>query len=273
MAYPIYIPSKGRPHIAGTARLFDRLGKRDYTLIVEQPEYDDYAAVYGKERVAVLPREFQTGYDPLDGYGGRFPLGSGPARNYGWHLAREAGAEWHWIIDDNLQGLFRYGAGGFTIVKDGPQYFEDAERYITQYRNVGMGGPIADAFISHRHGTYKRAVKNSRIYSFNLIRTAAPFKWRGRYNEDTILSLDFLTNRWATLLLYFLVMKKPQTQKIRGGNTDQLYARGTGPKSRLLARVYPKYVSVVYRYSRIHHFIDYRKHFADIPLLLERKPQ
>ena len=49
----------------------------------------------------------------------------------------------------------------------------------------------------------KRADRNcphSRIYSCNLIRTDIPYRWRGRYNEDTILSLDILRGGHCTLL-------------------------------------------------------------------------
>ena len=46
---------------------------------------------------------------------------------------------------------------------------------------------------------------------------------------------------------------------------------GTGPKSRLLARVYPEYVRVIRRFNRIHHYIDYKKHFGHIPLLPDRE--
>ena len=158
-----------------------------------------------------------------------------------------------------------------TIVRNGPKFFEDMERYITQWRNVAMGGPQADAFITLRKNNQKRVVKNTRIYSFQLIRTFGhDIRWRGRYNDDTILALDLLRNRWATILCYHFIMKKMQTMTVRGGNTDHLYAAGTGPKSRMLARVYPKYVKITYRFGRIHHHIDYKKHFGDIPLILDK---
>ena len=133
-----------------------------------------------------------------------------------------------------------------------------------------MGGPQHEGFVVHRYQQVKRATKNTRIYSFNLIRTRLPYRWRGRFNEDTILSLDMLTNHWATILSYQYMMRKMTTQKVRGGNTDTIYKHGTGPKSRMLGRVYPKYVEVKYQFNRIHHYINYKKHFGDIPLILER---
>ena len=270
MQYPIFIPSKGRPDISGTAHVFNKIGIEDYTLIVEASEAETYANRFGLDRVAVLPREFQEKYDPVDGYGEEFPLGSGPSRNYAWHLASERGAKWHWTMDDNITGFYRHDESGMITVRKGLDFFGDLERYITQWRNVGMGGPQADGFVTYGHQNVRRAVKNTRIYSCNLIRTKLPYRWRSRYNEDTFLSLDLLTNRWCTVLCYQYLMKKAQTQKVKGGNTTHLYRFGTGPKSRLLARAFPRQVEVKYRFGRIHHVINYPKHFGDIPLVLER---
>ena len=206
--------------------------------------------------VAYLPKREQMAFNVEDG-----PEGE------------EAEPAWHWVVDDNIPAFYRLTIDNMTHVRNGPKFFAEMERYITQFRNVGMGGPQNHGFVALRHSDIRRAIPNTRIYSCNLIRTSLPYRWRGRYNEDTILSLDCLSNRWATLLLYEWLMDKEESRKIPGGNTDQLYRTGTGPKSRLLGRVYPKYVDMRYRFGRIHHYIDYRKHFGDIPLLLEGRPQ
>ena len=73
---------------------------------------------------------------------------------------------------------------------------------------------------------------NSRCYSCNLILNDAPFRWRGRYNEDTILSLDMLHKRCCTILFYEWCMSKARTRTMKGGNTDSIYVTGTGSKSR-----------------------------------------
>ena len=156
----------------------------------------------------MLPKSFQESYDPLDAYGMDYPLGSGLSRNYAWHLAEEKGADWHWVIDDNLHCLYRLNDKGLFLVTKGPRWFGQLESFITQWRNVGMGGPQHEGFVVHRYQKVRRAVKNTRIYSFNLIRTRLPYRWRGRFNEDTILALDMLTNRWATILTHQYMMRR-----------------------------------------------------------------
>ncbi len=270
--YPIFIPSKGRVNISGTAYRLEKVGIEDFRIVVEESELSQYADRWGRERLLILPEEYKENFDPLDGYGLQFPPGPGPARNFIWDTAEAEGHKWYWTLDDNITFMMRYGRqfkGGFQIVKNGDKWFGEMERYITQYINVAMGGPQADGFVTHRHQDVRRAVRNTRIYSFQIIRTAAPFRWRGRYNDDTVLSLDMLTSGWRTLLLYHYLMKKEETRKLSGGNTDHLYASGTGPKSRMLARVYPKYTEVKYRFGRIHHFINYKKHFEHLPLILD----
>lgn len=280
--YPIYIVSKGRANYVGgsTANLLlNKAGIDRFLLVVEKSELADYSATWGKDRCISIPQKYFRDYDPLDGYGQSFPLGSGPARNFVWDLARRDKAKWYWVLDDNIASILRFHeqfkqsegpvkTSSYQVVRDGRKFFREMELYITQYRNVGMGGPMSESFILLKNRV-PRATPNSRIYSFILIRTAIPFRWRGRYNEDTILSLDVLTSGWRTLLLKQWLMKKAKTQSVGGGNTSELYAHGTGPKSRLLARVYPKYTSIDYRFGRIHHYINYRKHFGHLPLVLE----
>ena len=84
------------------------------------------------------------------------------------------------------------------------------------------------------------------------------YRWRGRYNEDTILSLDILKDGYCTIQFNAFLQLKTTTQMVKGGNTKEFYAKeGTYPKSKMLADVYPQYAKVVYRFNRIHHHVDY----------------
>jgi hypothetical protein len=120
-----------------------------------------------------------------------------------------------------------------------------------------MAGPAYDSLIPPRN-IWPPFVLNTRIYSCNLIRNAAPFRWRGRYNEDTILSLDMMKAGRVTVQFNAFLQQKVATQAIKGGNTDEFYAKyGTVEKSRMLARVHPDVAMVGKRYGRWHHYVNY----------------
>ena len=268
---PIFIPSRHRSHIAGTAKVLEKVGVTDFRFIVESDDVAAYSNRFGKERVVELDRRYQEEYETCDDRGLSLPVGPGAPRNMAWDIAVSEGAGWHWVLDDNLRNqLYRYGQDGFTVVRDGTRWFQELEALITSFSNVVMGGPHCESFVSHRHANVRRFVINSRIYSFNLIKNDLPFRWRGRWNEDTILSLDILKAGFATVLSREFLMKKTATQLSKGGNTEAFYKHGTGPKSRMLKIVYPEFVDVVMRYNRIHHYVNYRKHFKHVPLNLHK---
>ena len=101
-------------------------------------------------------------------------------------------------------------------------------------------------------------------------RSGQPFRWRGRYNEDTILSLDMLTQGFCTVQFNAFLQDKLRTQVIGGGNTAEFYStEGTSAKSRMLKDVYPEYTELVWKFSREHHHVNYLP-FKDQRLI--RKP-
>lgn len=109
---------------------------------------------------------------------------------------------------------------------------------------------------------------NTRIYSCNLIRTDLPLRWRGRYNEDTDLSLRLLKAGWCTVLFNAFLQNKRWTGQTPGGN-QEIYSIGTQAKSQMLADMHPDVARVVWRYNRWHHVVDYSP-FKDRQLI--RKP-
>lgn len=268
MTFPIFIPSKGRAEHCHTMRYLDEMGV-DYRVIVLDAEAEEYSEALGEHRVIVLPQRFVDDYDlcHLDGvdYQSDWP-GSGASRNYAWHLAEQEGARWHWVMDDNIRGF--YVANRNSIVRaDTGLWFEWQEYLARCYTNVAMAGPNYEMFVAASEKT-RPMIVNTRVYSCNLIRTDVPFRWRCQYNEDTILSLDMLAAGWCTLLFNHYVAKKIKTQLISGGNTDSIYTKGTGEKSRMLFEQYPQVTEMVARYGREHHLVNYRAY----PNKLQRKP-
>lgn len=255
---PIFIPSKGRWDVATTWKQLDLMGITRYRVIVEPQEYKQYRSVLPADKILTLDMDFKRRYDPCDGIGfDKNPrTGSGPARNYGWHIAEQEGAEYHWIIDDNIRKFqilnnnIKYNVNFDTLAK--------VEAFVKKYENVNMAGMQYSKFVPRKQKVLPLII-NTRIFSCNLIKTETKLRWRGRYNEDVILSLDMLRSGFCTLLFQSYICDKMATQVMKGGNTDELYRQGTEAKSNLLKAVYPDNVELVERYGRHHHRVDYGK--------------
>lgn len=208
--YPVYIISKGRWETRYTSKALEYINV-PYHIVVEPQEYDNYAAVIDPAKILTLPFS-------------NLGLGGIPARNWVWEHAVSIGAARHWILDDNIQGWCRFQDNLKVEIKSGVA-FRLIEDWTDRYENVVMSGFNYDYF-APRKEAYKISpiTLNTRVYSGILLRNDMPHRWRGRYNEDTDLSLRFLKDGWCTALFNALLMYKQPTMKQKGGNTDQLYA-------------------------------------------------
>jgi hypothetical protein len=247
---PIFIPSKGRYSNGLTWKALNSMGIDRYRVIVEPQEYDLYRKVLPKEKLLILDLDFKRNYETLDGKsyeGEQNPkTGSGAARNYGWHIAKEEGAPWHWIIDDNIRRFIVYNNNQKYIAKF--DTLACIEKFVSNYENITMAGMQYAMFVPKKTKKHP-IILNTRIFSCNLIKTDIPFKWRGKFNEDVILSADMLEAGYCTALFQTYLCEKVRTQNMKGGNTDEIYRGGTEEKSRLLKSVYPDRVELVMRYG------------------------
>lgn len=242
--YPIYIPSKGRWETPLTANCLMAMGV-PFHLVVEDVEYRDYEAKFGAGRVLRLPFS-------------NLGQGSIPARNWIWEHAKARGVARHWVIDDNIRKFSRFNLNRRIPVTHGT-ILRCAEDFTDRYENVPMSGLNYRYFVSDRSGTTPPFTLNTRIYSVILLDTSMPHRWRGRYNEDTDLSLRFLKDGYCTILFNAFIADKIGTLTMKGGNTDTVYATGDHRRefAESLQRQHPDVVEVTWRYNRWHHQVDY----------------
>ena len=256
--FPLYIPSKGRSEYMITSKELTRMGV-PHNIVVEPQEVKKYQEAVNKfgltTNVIELDMSYKTKYDLCDGIGLSKTTGSGPARNFIWDHSMKSGFKWHWIMDDNIRGFFRMNKN-LRIKTNSPSFWRAMEDFILRYTNISMAGPDYTAF-AFGNCAMVPFITNTRIYSCNLIRNDVPFRWRGRYNEDTILSLDMLKAGWCTVLFNAFLQNKLTTQTIKGGNTDELYKDGTMEKSKMLVREHPDVAKLKFRFNRWHHHVDY----------------
>lgn len=265
--FPIYIPTKGRADSRLTIKALQSMGV-EFTAVVEEQEFADYASVIPKKNILVLDKAYQRDYDTCDDLGSTRSKGPGPARNFIWDHSISLGFDWHWTMDDNIRSFRRYNKNNALICRDG-HIFRAMEDFCLRYKNIAMAGPQYVMFVNER-ASHKPFTVNTRIYSCNLIRNDVPFRWRGRYNEDTILSLDMLKKKWCTVQFNAFLQDKMTTQTVKGGNTEEFYAKeGTVAKSTMQKRVHPDVSKLVIRFNRAHHHVDYRKFRKENILLLK----
>lgn len=254
--YPVYIVSKGRWKNRLTSRALDLMGV-PYKMIVEQDQLLEYQAEIGRERCLVLPQRYLDEYDTCDDLGDSKSKGPGAARNFAWDHAIELGSKRHWVMDDNLDAFHRLNRN-IKRESDTPAVFAAMEDFVDRYENVPIAGPNYYSFVKAADGV-PAFTTNTRIYSCLLIENDAPYRWRGRYNEDTDLSLRVLKDGLCTIQFNAFLQGKVTTQKMKGGNTDEFYAlEGTKAKSQMLADLHPDVAEVVWRFNRWHHHVDYR---------------
>jgi len=255
--YPLYIVSKGRADSRLTSKALESM-KVPYHIVIEEQEYPQYVAVIDKDKILVLDKAYQRDYDTFDTLGDTKSKGPGAARNFVWDHAISKGAGWHWVMDDNIRRFVRFNKNIQITVKTG-SIFKAMEDFVNRYTNVAMAGPNYFMFIPRKKNTYPPFILNTRIYSCNFIRNDLPYRWRGRYNEDTDLSLRMLKDKWTTIQFNAFLQEKMPTQHIKGGNTKEFYAKeGTYPKSRMQVAMHPDVSRLTWRFGRCHHYVDYK---------------
>ncbi len=254
--FPIYIVSKGRWHSRLTAKALDSMGA-DFMVIIENDEFQMYSQVIPICKLLILPTKYQDEYDTFDDLGASKSKGPGPARNFAWDHSQSLGYSHHWVMDDNLDAFHRLNRN-IKAESDTPAIFAAMEDFVLRYTNVGISGPNYYSFCKTTDAV-PPFILNTRIYSCLLIRNDIPFRWRGRYNEDTDLSLRVLKSGLCTVQFNAFLCGKVTTQRMTGGNTNEFYKdEGTLPKSQMLADMHPDLAKVVWKFNRWHHSVNYR---------------
>lgn len=240
--YPIYVISKGRWDSRLTSRALERMSV-PYHIVIEPQEYDQYAAVIDPAKILILPFS-------------NLGQGSIPARNWVWEHSISIGAERHWIIDDNIRMFARLYQNTKLEIKS-PAFFTAMEDFVDRYENVAMAGPQYFQF-ARSQTRMPPFVINTRVYSCILLSNNLGHRWRGRYNEDTDLSLRILKDGFCTVLFYAFLIDKQTTMKMKGGNTDELYKDdGRLKMAQSLVDQHPDVTSIKWKWGRWQHEVDY----------------
>lgn len=246
--YPLYVISKGRADTRLTSKALEAMDV-PYRIVVEPQERDQYAAVINPAKILVLPFS-------------NLGQGSIPARNWVWEHSISEGHARHWILDDNIRAFDRLNNNLKVPARDGA-IFCAMEDFVDRYKNVPMAGPNYRFLVKANQKNIPPFYLNGRIYSCILLANNAPHRWRGRYNEDTDLSLRFLKDGSCTILFNAFLARKVATMTMKGGNTDHLYKQegqfdGRLEMAKSLQAQHPDVTTINYKWGRYQHQVDYR---------------
>lgn len=247
--YPVFIVSKGRADISYTARMFDE-DNVDYKILIEPQEYEEYAKYNDHNKLIKLPFS-------------NLGLGSYPARNYAKELSIKMGAKAHWLFDDNIRGACKFIKGS-KVPCSSSLAIDRAEKLFNRYSNLDILAFNYRYFVAT--DARKAFYVNVHCYSCMLIKNVDDIEWRLKYNEDVDLCLQVLSKDRCTILLNAYCMNKISTSaKLRGGNQTELYQNNSKQKkiekADTLRKQWPQYVELKIRFSRPHHYVDWKKHF------------
>lgn len=245
--YPVYIISKGRADTRLTSKYLEKIGV-PYHIVIEPQEYESYASVISPKKILVLPFS-------------NLGQGSIPARNWVWEHSIQDGHARHWILDDNISTFFRFNKNLKVPVSSGT-IFLAAEDFVDRYTNVMMSGFNYKMFAPRKTKQNPFTI-NTRVYSCILLDNSCKHRWRGRYNEDTDLSIRILKDGFCTILFNAFLAEKSTTMTMKGGNTDELYKQDSNFDGRLemarhLQRQHPELVKITRKWGRWQHHVDYR---------------
>jgi len=245
--YPIFIISKGRWQSNLTANALEEMGV-PYALVVEPNEVELYAKNIASRHLIVTPSNLSE-----------LGMGSIPVRSLVWEMAKYLKVERYWLMDDNIRGFERLNRNKRSKVLTG-SIFRASEDFVDRYVNVALAGFEYRNFAGGARRKKPPFRLNTRVYSCTLIKTDMPYRWRGRYNEDTDLSLRVLKDGWATVLFQCFLQNKVASMTMKGGNTDTIYNTGDNRKefAESLVQQHPDIVKVVWRYNRWHHEVNYK---------------
>lgn len=268
--YPVFVISKGRYEKRLTADALHKM-KCPFYLVIEDCEKELYKST----------EKYETNYLIMPPAMDNLGKGSIPVRNFIWDKAIEMNGEnsRHWCLDDNMDGFYRFYKNQ-RIKCESPICFRQCEIMTDKFDNVYLSGLQYKSFVPEISVDKKNVILNTRIYSCILLKNnlhteLKTERWRGRYNEDTDLSLRVLKSGGANMLFQNFLADKQTTMSCKGGNTSSIYQNdGLQKKLDSLIEQHPDVAKQSHKYGKHnHHHVNYKpwmnnplnKNGSDVP--------
>jgi hypothetical protein len=250
--YPVYIMATG-----GKKQTINSCIEAEipFKVIVKENEYDDYISFVNPKDILVLPKELLR----------KDKKSFIPYRNFAWEHSVKFGAKKHWVLDDDIDGFYRWNISSRFKIESGV-LFNLVEEYVSRFDKIKQAG--FQYFMFHPDRQPHNPVHfNTRIYSCMLIDNSLDKildeRWKYlKYNEDTDLSLRILKKGFATVIFNaFLCRKK----------ASDLTKREAQKRTDVIVEEHKDVAMEDEIYNRPHHLIDYVS-FKDNPLGYKNPP-
>lgn len=220
--YPISILSYGRYNENKTSKYLVECKIKHY-IFVEECEYDLYMNNYYNklnEEDKYLVNIINTHKDFH-----LYNLGGSPVRNYILDYWLNEGYDRVWMLDDNIKYYNRYNKGVKNKIYS-DLIFSSIENYINEYDNVGICSHNLNGFITTGNSR-SVIVLNEKHYSSLLLLTDKQFRFKHKYNEDVLISIDYIISGKINFCFNHILFEKNTSGKDTGGNTNTIYMNGT----------------------------------------------
>ena len=213
--FPIAIVSYSRCNQYGRTHKTLTDMKVKHYLFVEPDQHEEYFKWYNPEYCTLImgSENYHT-----------HQMGSTPMRNYILDYFKEKGFSKCWLLDDNIKRYVKLQHGTKNAIVSSV-VFTHIENYVEQYNNVGIA--------SHNFSPEVREndcrtclVKNGKQFSSLLIPLDNDIRFRYKYNEDHLISMEYINKGFCNLCFNSVSYDKNTSGSDKGGNAQGIYKVG-----------------------------------------------
>lgn len=268
-SFVVFILSHGRASNVKTLKTLKRCGYTGKVIIVvdnEDVQEDDYKRIYGKSNVYVFDKlDIANRYDTMDNFEERRTVFY--ARNACFEIAEELGYKYFLQLDDD------YTSFEFRMIRDKRLVGQQVKNinllfdYMLDFLDVTKASTVAfaqggDLIGGKDNGRFRDKILRKAMNSF-FCTTERPFRFIGRVNED-VNTYCLLGTQGKLLFTYMdVALTQTQTQKQKGGMSEQYLDSGTYLKSFYTVVCCPSCVTVHMmgtkkKAMRLHHRVNWK---------------
>lgn len=226
----IFVPSRGRADINTSTMNYASAEGVALNIVVEPQEYEKYYSIHGNNhRILTLPEN---------------NLGISYARNYIKNYAEQSGLPFFWMLDDDINGLYR--REGTRLIKHGFSATDEARQLFIE-NNVAIG--------AMQYRQYAWCEKKE--LNFNVACVVAVFfdveKTKNlsydptcNGKEDIDICISAIRNKLITCKTSLYALNCPPAGKQQGGMTD-IYYSVDGKEDKVVERLLEKYGHEIFK--------------------------